>query len=117
MLPSAPFEFAPDFRDIIPLTDDVLGDPDLYFFVIDSTEWYEDLNDNGRYDPRTDVLHDAAHEYGAYSYGPDGLYQPSYMYFGEPTLGGMLFFETGLQQHEEHNLLNWLVFGLAEVEL
>jgi hypothetical protein len=96
-------------RDILPRFDLAVGDPEFSYFVVDRTESFIDNNSNGIWDPGIDTLLDAAHSYGGQSYAPDGLYQPYYFFFAEPTFGGALIFGGGWEGVDPHDALNCLV--------
>lgn len=110
VLLNALFDTAPNFRDLLPRWDLENGDPDLLWFVIDRTETFEDVNENGRFDEGIDVLNDAEHAYGEVAFAPDGRYQPWYMYFDLPTFSGALYFGGTLSDLEDHDNIN-SIFG------
>ena len=103
------FSQLPSVRDMVPAWDEEAGDPDLLRFVVDKTEWYEDLDGNGRYDPGADVLHDADHAWGEFSFPADGRYQPYYLFLPDPTWGGLLRYGPGAAPDDRNNLTNLLL--------
>ncbi len=114
LLISALYDLAPDVRDYLPAWDPEFGDPEFYGIVVDRTESFEDTNGNGFYDPGVDILHDAPHSFGEWSYPEDGLYQPYYMFFPDPTISGSLVWGGTLENADPNDALNMLISALID---
>jgi len=114
LLINALYDLAPDVRDYLPAWDPELGDPDFFNIVVDRAESFDDVNGNGVYDPGVDILHDAPHSFGEWSYPEDGLYQPYYMFFPDPAISSSLVWGGTLEDAEPNDALNLLVSTMID---
>ena len=101
-----------NFRDILPIWDEDLGDPSFYNFIVDQSETYTDINGNGQYDYGVDTFTDAGHAFDTYNYPADGFFQPYYFFFPDGYLGGLLTYDGDWKTHDPTDNLNRIVSGI-----
>jgi hypothetical protein len=109
---SEPYDVPFGIRDILPAWDEADGNPDFFLFVVDRTETYTDENSNGQYDPGIDPFVDADHVWGDFNFPADGVFQPTYFYFPDGRLGGLLQYGGDWAGHDPTDNLNRIVSGI-----